>query len=385
MNQYSARRQSIVSPEDQSATFIELFFDLIFVFSVTQVVGLLHGGLTWSTFTQAILIFWLVWWAWTQFTWALNAADTTYSWVEIGTLLATAVAFFMAITLPDAFHTRAIWFGGAYVLVRLIGLALYSWVSWADETQRSAVRIFGLVSLAGLLSVLIGAFLGGQAQYWFWGLTILLDIVAAAVGGQQDGWDLHPEHFSERHGLFIIIALGETLIVAGAGVTGEMWTGNLILAAILAVSITCGLWWSYFPRSKPLLEHALASVHGSAQASMARDVFSLLHFPMIFGVIAYAFAIEEIIAHPADPLPFTGRLALALGLILFVGVMAAAIWRATGSLPCLRVGLILVTAVMILLVANVSPLLTLLMALLGVFLIAIYEQQQSSDLVKSPV
>jgi len=96
--------QNISSPEDQSVTFVELFFDLVFVFSVTQIVGLLHNGLDWTVVGQAILIFWLVWWTWSQFTWALNAADTTHPLVQLGTLLATAVAFFMAVALPEAFR-----------------------------------------------------------------------------------------------------------------------------------------------------------------------------------------------------------------------------------------------------------------------------------------
>lgn len=109
-------RRPITSPEDQSATFVELFFDLVFVFAVTQVVGLLHDGLTWASVGRAILVFWLVWWAWTQFTWTLNAADTTHPWIELGTLAATAAAFFMAIALPNAFAERALGFAAAYVL-----------------------------------------------------------------------------------------------------------------------------------------------------------------------------------------------------------------------------------------------------------------------------
>ena len=377
MAQSSKKRQSITSPEDQSATFIELFFDLIFVFSVTQVVGLLHGGFTWSTVGQAVLVFWLIWWAWTQFTWALNAADTTHTWVEVGTLTATAVAFFMAITLPEAFHSHALWFAFAYVLVRSIGLVLYMWVSWIDPSQRSAVSRFGLVSLAGLAAVLVGGFLGGAAQYGLWGLAIVLDVVAASTGGQQDGWNLHPEHFSERHGLFTIIALGETLIVAGAGVVDQTWSGDLISVAVLAVLITCGLWWTYFPKAKPALEHAMASLGGAAQSSLARDVFSLLHFPMLCGVIIYAFALEEAVAHPGDPLPFVGRLALALGFSLFVGGMAAAIWRATGKLLVARVILTLVTALAVMLLANVSPLVSLGAVFVAVVLIAVLEEKNT--------
>ena len=106
----SSTRPPITSPEDQSATFVELFFDLVFVFAVTQIVGLLHDGLNWVSVGQAVLVFWLVWWAWTQFTWTLDAADTTHPWIELGTLAAVAAAFFMAVALPDAFHAGGVSF-----------------------------------------------------------------------------------------------------------------------------------------------------------------------------------------------------------------------------------------------------------------------------------
>ena len=131
-----ANQRSIVSPEDQRVTFVELFFDLVFVFSVTQVVGLLHHHLDWTGVGQTILVFWLVWWGWTQFTWALNAADTTHPSVELATLVATAVAFFMAAGIPNAFSGGALWFAIPYVLVRVIGLGLYVRVSWASSPGR---------------------------------------------------------------------------------------------------------------------------------------------------------------------------------------------------------------------------------------------------------
>jgi low temperature requirement protein LtrA len=102
---------SLASPSDQKVTFVELFFDLVFVFCVTQVVSLLHDGVTWRSVGEATLVFWLVWWGWTQFTWALNAADTTHPRVEIATLVATGVAFFLAVGIPSAFHGHARWFG----------------------------------------------------------------------------------------------------------------------------------------------------------------------------------------------------------------------------------------------------------------------------------
>jgi low temperature requirement protein LtrA len=375
--------QPIVSPEDQKVTFVELFFDLVFVFSVTQVVGLLHEQLDWIAVGQAILVFWLVWWAWTQFTWALNAADTTHHLVEIGTLIATAVAFFMAVALPDAFHDRALWFAVPYVLVRVIGLALYAWVASADPSQRAAVRTFAVVSIGGLVAVLAGGLAGGAMQYWFWGFAILLDIIAAAVGGQAEGWNLHPDHFGERHGLFVIIALGETLIVAAGGVAGALWTGHLIVVAVLAVAITCGLWWTYFPRAKPELDRAMESSRGTEQSKMARDVYSLAHFPMLCGVIAYAAAIEEAVAHPSQSLPFEGRVALAVGLTLFVGGMVVAIWRATRRLLWPRLILTVGTAILIVVATGVAPLFNMVIAFAGVVVIAAMEQRAGNPMVEA--
>src|ERR687892_1420470 len=128
--------RSLVSPHDQKVTFVELFFDLVFVFAVTQVVRVFHHHPGWGGAAQAVLVFWLVWWAWTQFTWALNAADTTHHLVELGTLLATAVAFFMAVAVPDAFTGGALRFAVPYVVVRVLGLMLYGWVAEAADAAQ---------------------------------------------------------------------------------------------------------------------------------------------------------------------------------------------------------------------------------------------------------
>lgn len=369
--------RSPISPEDQKVTFVELFFDLVFVFSVTQVVILFHHGFDWLAAGQAILLFWLVWWAWTQFTWALNAADTTHHLIALGTLVATAVAFFMAVALPDAFHDRALWFAITYVLVRLIGLALYTWVAAFTPDLWAAVRSFGLVSMSGLVAVLLGGLFGGTWQYLFWGIAIILDVVAANVGGQAEGWNLHPEHFAERHGLFVIIALGETLIVTAGAVTGVPWTGDLITVAMLAVAITCALWWSYFPRAKPLLDHALESSHGAVQSMLGRDVFSLLHFIILCGVIAYAAAVEAAVAHPTEPLGLAVRLSLGGGLLLFVGGMALALWRATRRWPWLRMIVAALTVAPIIALGGATPLSTLSIALAGILLITLLEEWRS--------
>lgn len=367
--------RSLVSPDDQKVTFVELFFDLVFVFSVTQVVGFLYHDLDWAHVGKAILVFWLVWWAWTQFIWSLNAADTTHPLVALGVLVATGVAFFMAVTLPEVFGDRSLWFAATYVIGRGIGLGTHLLVSYEASSERVGVLTFAILSVGGLVAVLLGGILGGATQYWLWGLAILLDLVAAGVAGAVEGWNLHPDHFGERHGLFVIIALGETLIVAAGEVTNAVWTGGLIAVAVLAVAISCALWWTYFPRTKPLLDIALGRKVGAKRAELARDIFSVLHFPMLFGVVAYAVAIEGVVAHPNEPFSLSGRVALGAGLMLFVGGMTLAVWRATGRFLWPRAIIILATTLAIVGLAGVSPLLTLSMGFAGVATIAALEQR----------
>lgn len=327
---------SIVSPDDQRVTFVELFFDLVFVFCVTQVAELMHGHVDVRSAGSALLVFWLVWWAWTQFTWALNAANTDHPRIQATTLLATAVAFFLAVGIPGALGDRALWFAVPYVALRIVGLLLYYWVAWSDPAQRRAVGVFGLFSVSGLTAVLTGALVGGTVLFWCWGLAIALDLVAAGVGGQLEGWNLHPDHFVERHGLIVIIALGETLIVAAAGLAEAPATADATATGVLAVAVTCALWWSYFRHPRLQFEHALAAREGSARSCLARDVFSVMHFPMLCGIIAMAAGTAEALAHPDRPLALGVRVALGCGAVLFVCGTAAAIWRATGRMPLSR-------------------------------------------------
>jgi low temperature requirement protein LtrA len=363
-----AKRVPIASPDDQRVTFVELFFDLVFVFCVTQVAHLLHGHIDARSAGSSLLVFWLVWWAWTQFTWALNAANTDHPRVEVATLVATAVAFFMGVGIPRALGEGPLAFALPYVVVRSIGLLLYYWVAWSDPAQRRAVQVFGLFSLSGLAAVLAGAIAGGSAQYWWWGAAIALDLLAAGVGGQREGWNLHADHFVERHGLIVIIALGETLIVAAAGLTGKPATFLGLGTGALAVAVTGGLWWTYFPHAKPVFEHALARRKGIARSALARDMFSVLHFPMLCGVVAIAVATAEALAHPGRVLATDLRLGLGGGAVLFVCGTAAAVWRATGQLRIWRCVLAVITAGG---VVAIPALPWLTMAVLAVMLVAI--------------
>ncbi len=365
---------SVLADADQPVSFAELFFDLVFVFAITQVVHLIHGSFDLVHVGRAVLVFWLVWWAWTQFSWALNAANTRNRLVQLGTLLATAIAFFMAVSVPESFGKSSLWFAIAYVGGRSIGLIIYLWVTWANPAMRSAVRLFSILSLAGLLAVLVGGYLGGNIQYWCWGLAIAFDVMAAIVAGGSESWSLHPRHFSERHGLFVIIALGETLIIAASAVTDEYWNGYLLLVSLLSVGLTCCLWWLYFFRAKEKLEHAMASKTGGERSALGRDVYSLLHFPLLCGLIIYAYAIEEAMLHPDGAMMETARIALALGILIFSTGIVITNLRATGQVLIPRTIITLCTAGAVYFFDGIQTWYSLLIAMVGLIIICVWEE-----------
>jgi low temperature requirement protein LtrA len=296
-------------------TFVELFFDLVFVFAFTGITSLVREHLTPVGVAQGALVFWLVWWAWTQFTWTLNPADTTHRAVRNITLAATAAAFFMAEAVPAAFGDAGLTFANAYVVVRLLGLGLQLKVAMNDEL-RPALLTFAGVSVVGLALVIAGGLAASPWREVLWLLAIVVDFTAAALAAGGE-WHLHAEHFAERHGLVVIIVLGESLVAAGLGlrIGGDNTTAHVIAGT--AVLLICALWWLYFGCVKDWIEHGLHEA-GRLRGVFARDVYSFGHVPIIAGVVALAVAIEEAVAHPATPLHREVEAALVAGTALYL-------------------------------------------------------------------
>lgn len=332
------------SPADQSADFVELFFDLVFVYAITRITAETAHHLDWPHVLRAILVLWLIWWGWTQYTWALNAAHTGLAVVRTVVLAATGMAFVMASYAGEAFAAKALWFAVPYILIRIIGLILYIRVTTNLAGHREAIIAFAAPSMLGLLAVLCGALAGPDMRVWWWLGAILLDFLAGFLGGKAEGWRIHAGHFSERHGLILIIALGESLIVAATGVGSMEHVHDIYIVGGLAVGLTCLLWWSYFSWIREQMEEALAHTQGARQAAMARDAYSFLHFPAIGGIIAIAVAYEKIIMHPHDPLTAPVACCLGAGYILFVGSTAAAYWRTGGMILVPRLVVMTVAA-----------------------------------------
>jgi low temperature requirement protein LtrA len=368
--------RSIRGTEAQGATFVELFFDLVFVYAVTQVTGVLAHDLSLLGVVKALAIFWLVWWAWTQFTWSLNQADTEHASVRLITLLATGIAFVMAMTVPIIEEASGWLFPIAYVVVRAIGIGLQRKLAVGDESWSGAVRTWAITSSLGLLAVIAAVFVAPEYRFIALGVAALFDINAALRAGSGE-WRLFISHFSERHGLFVIIVLGESLIAAGLGASGQELTPGVVGVVVIAVVATGGLWWSYFGWAKDAIEVRFAAVT-SGVGRFARDVYSFGHFPIIAGVIGFAVAIEETIALASDPLSPGVLMALVGGVSLFVGGTYLALWRA-GTEPLvvrpIAIGALIVVSPLL---SSVAAWQALLVVAILVVALAIIEQRSVS-------
>jgi low temperature requirement protein LtrA len=361
--------------ESQAVTFVELFFDLVFVYAVTQVTVLAVEDLTWAGAARSLLVFWLIWWAWTQFTWTLNPADTTQTVVRVVTLVAAAIAFVMAASVTRAFGDEVWWFVVPYLAVRLVGLGLQVRVDLErlDEHQ-SAIWSWVGISLVGLALVAVGGIVDTPARYVVWTVAIVVDLIAAGRGADRHDWDLSPGHFTERHGLFVIIAIGESLIVTAAAVSGEPRGAALVADVAAALTVACLLWWTYFGWLKDDLERGLERRSTREIGSVARDAFSFGHFPLVCGIIGFAVAIEEIAHHPNDVQPTAVVVALGAGIALFVGMSAFASWRASGRVLVPRLVTLGITLVALALVANQEPVWQLSTVALGLLVIVLLER-----------
>ena len=325
------------SEEPQNATFIELFFDLVFVYALTQVTTLLIEDFTWSGAAQAAVVAWLVWWAWTQFTWTLSPADTTHPMVEIVVLAATAVAFFMARSVAETFDGNAWLFLVPYLLIRGIGMSLYAWVG--GETDREMARsmgLFGLASLPGMAVLVVGAALDPGPRVGLWSVAILLDL-AAGIAVRGVTWKIHVSHFAERHGLFVIIALGESLIAIGVASTSLEATVSSFVVKGAAVALVCGLWWLYFGWFKTWLEE---HVEAAGSIDLVRNSYSFVHFLVVMGVVAVAASLESAVAHPGDPFSTPAATSLMLGMLAYVGGIAVLAWMAGRLALVSRLGIL---------------------------------------------
>ena len=334
----------LVEIEEKAAIPLELFFDLVFVFAITQVVSLIAHDLTWSGVFHGGLILALLWWAWTNWTWAANSTDLEPRIRRVLILAAMLGVFVIAYVVPTTFEGDGPWLAWGYVYVRLIATAMTYTATRADAMMRQTFWTYNLVSFAGTVTVIIGAQQGDNQQWW-WLAAVVLEVLSTLFAGRGD-WSIASAHFAERHGLIMIIALGESIIVVGSTLAGKP-AGDV--AVLLAVGLTgvCAMWWAYFDRLQLIWERALRKADVHETGHLARDVYSLLHYPMIGGIVLYAVALEEAFHEPDDPLTTEVGWILIAAIGMYLLSIAAATYRAQQEILWERAICVVVVAVMV--------------------------------------
>ena len=296
---------------------LELFFDLVFVLAITQCTTLMSHHTTWEGLGQGMLILALLWWSWTAYAWLTSVVDPEEGGVRIALFAAMAAFLIAAICVPDAFGDLGIEFALAYGVVRFAQIFLLFLAGRDDPGLRRSVTGLGIGTTVGVSLLIAGSFLDPGPQAAVWGLALILDMGEPYLFGSE-GWHLVPGHFAERHGLIVIIALGESIVAIGLG-AGSHLTWGIAAAAVLGIGVVAALWWTYFDIVALVSARRLIRApEGKVRNELARDSYSYIHFLLVAGIILLALGLKKAIGHPTDPLEDVPAFALVGGVAVYL-------------------------------------------------------------------
>ena len=298
-------RESTDAEEQRTTSYIELFFDLVFVFAFTQVTALILEDTSVEGFARASLVLAMVWWAWSAYAWMTNAIDIENTVTRLIIFAAMTAGFFMALAVPDAFQDEAAWFAVAYFIVRVLNSTLFAWGVRHDPGQLRATLRLAPWFLVAALVALAGGFVDPDYRAWVWLASLVIDVVGTLTVARAD-WRVSPSHFAERFALIVIIALGESIVAIGIGTSELERDTTYALSVVVAFAGVAALWWAYFDFTAVAAERALRRASPAARGTLARDVFTYFHYPVVLGIIFYAVAAKKTLEHPLDPLSEAG-------------------------------------------------------------------------------
>jgi low temperature requirement protein LtrA len=318
------------SLDEHPVTPLELFFDLVFVFAITQVTSLLAHHPTWLGILHGMLVLAAVWWAWGTYAWLTSALDVDEGGVRLAMVAATALMLGVGLAVPRAFGADAVLLGIAYLLVRLVHFLLSAAVGRNEPDRLGVLVRFAPTAFAGALLILAAGFVPGNWRLAAWIAALAIDYAGPTVVGMGEGWRVAPEHFAERYGLVILIALGESMIAIGVGAGFRLHTIEL-LAAALGFLLVSALWWLYFDVAAIFARRRLSELQGLDRANLARDAYTYLHLPMVAGIVLFALGLKTTLRHVGDELDPVPAVALcggpALYLLAHVGFLYRSIHR----------------------------------------------------------
>ncbi len=336
--------------EGERVTPLELFFDLVFVLAITQCTALMADDPTWSGVLKGLAVLTVLWWSWVGYAWLTSVLDPEEGAVRLVIFAAMAALLVAALCVPDAFGDLGLTFAIAYGVVRFSQIGLFVIASRDEPELRRSVIGLGIGTSLGVGLLVVASFFDGWAQGLLWAVAIVLDLGEPYLFGVE-GWQLHPEHFAERHGLIIIIALGESIVAIGVGAETGVDAG-VIIAAVVGVAIAAAQWWAYFDVVSIVAVRRLAGLGpGREQNAMARDSYSYLHFLMVAGVVLVALGLKKTLSDVGEPLKLVTATALVGGAALYLLAHLAFRLRNIGSLNRPR----LVAAALLLAVLPLTP------------------------------
>jgi len=284
-------RQRSTARREQRVTPLELFFDLVFVYAITQVTTLMSRDLTWRGVGHGLLVLAALWWSWTGYAWLTNTLEPEEGLVRAGMFAGMAAMLVAALAVPKAFGADAVVFGVAYVLVRLVNLGLFAIAGKRDPDFLHAIARFAPTAALGPLIILAAATVDGGTQVALWVIAIVA-LYSGPLIDRGRGWRISPAHFAERYGAIVIIALGESIVAIGFAAARIELTLAIVGAAVLGVAVSAALWWAYFDVYAVLGERILSETSGVTRARLARDHYSYLHMPMIAGIVLFSLGLR---------------------------------------------------------------------------------------------
>jgi low temperature requirement protein LtrA len=332
--------------DEETVTPLELFFDLVFVLGLTQCTALMAAEPTWEGLAKGLLVLGVMWWSWVGYAWLTSVLDPEEDAVRLVIFAAMAALLVVGLCVPQAFGDAALIFALAYALVRGAHVALFMLASRDDPRFRNSVVVLAISTAIGVALLLAASFADGLLQGGLWLLALALDLGGPYLFG-ADGWKLVPRHFAERHGLIVIIAIGESIVAVGVGADAKVDPG-IVVAATLGTAVAAALWWLYFDVVAIVAARRLAGAEpGRQQNEMARDSYSYLHFPMVAGIVLVALGMKKTLGHVEDPLKLVPASALLGGTAMYLLGHVAFRYRHVHTLNTRRI------AVAVLLVALV--------------------------------
>jgi low temperature requirement protein LtrA len=374
----SSSRLGATLRDGERVTPLELFFDLVFVLAITQCTALMSHHPTWSGLAQGLLVLGMLWWAWTGYSWLTSVIDPEEGAVRLVIFGAMAALLLVSLCVPEAFGSLALAFALIYGAVRVAHIGLFMLASPEDDGLRHSVLGLAVSTVIAVALLAAASLFDGVAQGALWALALFLDMGGPYFFGSE-GWKLVPGHFAERHGLIVIIALGESIVAIGVGASHELDLG-IGTAAVLGVALTAAMWWIYFDIVAIVSARRLAEAEvGRAQNEMARDSYSYVHLVMVAGIVLAALGLKTTIGHFGDHLDTVPAFALLGGVAIYLLGLVAFRYRHVHSINRQRLGLAIVLLILVPVATAVPALVALATANVLIWAMIAYETRSYGE------